>query len=203
MNVYEKVESLVRELINAIGEDVAREGLRDTPKRVAKMLLDELLAGYRMDPKQFVKTFDLDGVANEGLVVINDIPVKSVCEHHLLPIIGYAHIAYIPQGRVLGLSKFARIVDAFSRRLQIQERLTNQIADFIYEELKPRGVLVVIEALHLCALIRGIEEPLHMVTTAYRGAFTEDPALRREALNVICTRLRSSPLLELKTMIVP
>ncbi len=189
--VYERIEQLIRQLLIAIGEDPDREGLRETPKRVAKMLIEELLSGYFDDPRRYLKTFSVEEeevaapIRIGDVVVVNDIPVRSMCEHHMLPIIGLAHIAYIPNGRVLGLSKFARIVDAFARRLQIQERLTEQIADFIYSEISPQGVMVVIEAYHMCTIVRGVREPMKMVTVATRGRFSEDPALRSDVLTLV------------------
>ncbi len=178
------IEALVREFLKAIGENPWREGLKETPARVARMWVEELAAGYRDDPWRYVKVFRGDEGAG-GLVIVRDVPVRSVCEHHLMPFFGYAHIAYIPEGAVLGFSKFARIVDVFARRLQIQERLTKEIADFLYEALKPRGVLVIIDAIHTCAFVRGVEEPMHLITEEAKGCFSRDPALRREALNLI------------------
>ena len=189
--VYKKIEELVKELLQIIGEDPEREGLRETPRRVAKMLVEEMLSGYFDDPKRYLKTFSVEEeevaapIRIGDVVVVNDIPVRSMCEHHMLPIIGLAHIAYIPNGRVLGLSKFARIVNAFSRRLQIQERLTEQIADFIYNEISPQGVMVVIEAYHMCTIVRGVREPMKMITVATRGRFSEDPALRSDVLTLV------------------
>ncbi len=195
-SVYRRIEELVRELLRAIGEDPDREGLRDTPRRVAKMLVEELLSGYFDDPRRYLKTFSVDEeevsapIRMGDVVVVNDVPVRSMCEHHMLPIIGFAHIAYIPEGRVLGLSKFVRIVNAFARRLQIQERLTEQIADFIYNEISPRGAMVVIEAYHLCTVVRGVREPVRMVTVATRGRFAEDPSLRSDVLTLIFSQRR-------------
>jgi len=182
-----RIEALVREFIKSIGEDPEREGLRDTPARVARMWVEELAAGYGEDPWRYVKVFR-EGEGSGGLVVVRDIPVRSVCEHHLMPFFGYAHIAYVPNGAVLGFSKFARIVDVFARRLQIQERLTREVADFLYEALKPKGVMVVIDAIHTCALVRGVEEPMHLITEEVRGCFREDPSLRREALNLMLSK---------------
>lgn len=194
--VYKRIEELIRELIRVIGEDPDREGLRDTPRRVAKMLVEELLSGYFENPKRYLKTFSLEEeevaapIRIGDVVVVNDIPVRSMCEHHMLPIIGFAHVAYIPEGRVLGLSKFVRIVNAFSRRLQIQERLTEQIADFIYSEISPQGAMVVIEAYHLCTIVRGVREPVRMITVATRGRFAEDPSLRGDVLTLIFSQRR-------------
>ena len=200
-----RIEQLIQELLQLIGENAEREGLRETPKRVARTLLYELLCGYKIDPKQYLKSFSLDDADEVGVikadsfVVVMNIPIRSLCEHHLLPIIGLAHIAYIPSERVLGISKFARIVDAFARRLQIQERFTDQIADFIYREISPEGVLVLTEAIHLCTIIRGIQEPLKSITIAHRGRFTKDLNLRLQALTVISmNRTRDSVLVNIE-----
>ncbi len=186
---YRVVEDLIRKLIEVLGDDPSREGLRETPRRVAHMLLDELLSGYRQDPREVLKTFSVDegDVYTEfkGVVVVTDIPLVSMCEHHMLPIIGHVHVAYIPSGRVVGLSKLARLVDVYAKRLQIQERLTNQIADLLYREIAPRGVMVVTEAIHLCVAIRGIRSRLRMTCIACRGRFEEDGSLRREVLSYI------------------
>jgi len=187
-----KLEELVRELLLLIGEDPSREGLKETPARVARMWLEELSAGYREDPTTHLKTFTAtDAGLRNGVVVVRDIPVRSVCEHHLLPFFGYAHIVYVPNGAILGFSKFARIVDTFAKRLQVQERLTRQVADFLYEGLKPRGLIVLIDAIHTCALVRGVEEPMYLTTMEVRGIFKEDESLRREALALL---LQSSTL---------
>jgi len=188
------IESYVRQMLVEMGEDPSREGLRETPQRVAKMFVDELLSGYFDDPRKYLKTFSVEDESDysytariDDVVIVSDIPVRSLCEHHMLPIVGLAHIAYIPTRRVLGLSKFVRIVNAFSRRLQIQERLTEQIADFIHREVSPEGCLVVIEAYHLCTLIRGVHEPIRMTTVASRGRFAEDPHLRTQILSLVST----------------
>jgi len=186
---YEKVEWLVKEFLRVIGEDPEREGLRETPRRVSRMLLDELLIGYRYDPKEFLKLFEHEEEdyyeAYGDLVIVKDVAVRSLCEHHLLPFFGYAHIAYIPTKYILGLSKFSRIVNIFSRKLQVQERLTNQIADFIMEYVKAKGCLVVIEAIHTCALLRGVKENLKLITLSTRGVFSKDQRLRSEALSLM------------------
>ena len=149
----ERIERAVREILLAVGEDPEREGLEETPARVARRYA-EIVSGLQADPKQHLKFFDAGG--HDELVLVRDIPLYSVCEHHLLPFIGKCHIAYIPKnGRIIGLSKFARIVECFARRPQVQERLTAQIADFIEENLDPRGVAVFIEAEHLCMTMRG------------------------------------------------
>lgn len=187
---------ILRRFLEIIGEDPGREGLRETPRRVARMWLEELASGYRVSPEDFVKTFNLEADNGEediysvwnNIVIVYDIPVRSMCEHHLLPIMGTAAIAYIPGNKILGFSKFARIVDAFSRRLQVQERLTNQIADFMMSYLEAKGAVVVVEAIHLCALHRGIKEPLKMITRAVRGVFEQDQGLRREVIDLMRSR---------------
>jgi GTP cyclohydrolase I len=207
---YEKklrdLESLIKKFLIIIGEDPERDGLKDTPRRVAKMWLDELAIGYRLNAFDHLKKFNLENGddmyrRNGDIIIITDIPVRSMCEHHLLPIIGKASIAYIPNGYILGFSKFARIVDTLSRKLQIQERLTDQIADFIMENLKAKGVLVVIEAIHLCALQRGVKEPLRMITRSVRGLFKDDKSLKSEALALLFsnekTHDRSSLIIDL------
>jgi GTP cyclohydrolase IA len=169
----------VYDLLLAIGEDPSREGLRDTPQRVARMY-SELLAGERTDPKALINSaiFDAD---YHDMVLVTDIEFASLCEHHLLPFIGRAHVAYLPDGKVLGLSKIPRIVDMFARRLQLQERMTGQIADFLEEVIQPRGVAVVVEASHMCAAIRGVKKPASRMTTSImRGAYHTDTALREE-----------------------
>ena len=178
-----RIEKAVKEILLAVGEDVQREGLKGTPLRVAKMYA-ELLAGMHEDPRQHLR-----GVFAEKydeIVLLRDIPFYSICEHHLMPFIGTAHVAYLPAGTVLGVSKLARIVDCFTRRLQVQERLTNQIADFIMDSLKPQGVAVVLEASHSCMTIRGIKKPGSvMVTSALRGIFKRDPKSRSEVLGLM------------------
>jgi GTP cyclohydrolase IA len=147
-----------------------RAGTRDTPDRVARMYVDELCSGYEVDVAGLFRTFDHEGF--DGTVIVRDMPVTSVCEHHLVPFVGYAHVAYLPNGRIVGLSKIARVVDAFARRLQVQERLTKQIADAIEEHLHPRGLIVVVEAEHLCMTIRGVQKPgTRTVTPVMRGEF--------------------------------
>ncbi len=196
------VKNFVRELLVILGED-KRDSTKDTPERVARAFVDEFLRGYFEDPKQYLKTFTIgEGIESNkhseyskigDIVLVTNIPLKTLCEHHLLPIIGEVHIAYIPRERVLGLSKFARIVDAYARRLQMQERLTDQIADFIYRELSSRGVLVVIDAIHLCTFIRGVNEPLRMITMSFRGEFDFDKDLRREVLAMISQNIATNP----------
>jgi GTP cyclohydrolase I len=177
------IEDAVRQILLAVGEDVDREGLRHTPKRVAKMYA-ELLAGMRHDPKEHLRSVFREEY-NE-VVLLRDISFSSVCEHHIMPFIGKAHVAYLPDGQVLGVSKLARIVDCFARRLQVQERLTVQIADFLMDNLKPKGVAVVVEASHSCMTIRGIKKPGSvMVTSALRGIFIRDPKSRNEVLGLM------------------
>ncbi len=180
-----KVEAGVRLILEGIGEDLDRPGLRETPARVARMY-EEITSGLRQDPARV-----LDAVFDEGhdeLVMVRDIPMYSVCEHHLTVFHGKAHVAYIPneQGRITGLSKLARLVDGLARRPQIQERLTAQIADAMVERLQPRGALVVIEAEHLCLSMRGVRKPGTVtVTSAVRGSFRDSMSTRLEAMNLL------------------
>jgi GTP cyclohydrolase I len=181
-----RIEKAVREILSAVGEDLNRDGLKDTPARVARMY-SELLAGMREDPGVHLKK-----VFNENydeIVLLRDIPFYSVCEHHLMPFIGTAAVAYLPTGKILGVSKLARIVDCFARRLQTQERLTMQIADCLMSNLKPMGVAVVLEAAHSCMTIRGIKKPGSvMVTSAIKGSFRKDPRSRNEIMSLIRDR---------------
>jgi len=178
-----KIEKAVKEILLAVGEDIGREGIKGTPERVARMYA-ELLSGMREDPKEHLR-----GVFTEDydeIVLLRDIPFYSICEHHLMPFIGTAHVAYLPAGTVLGVSKLARVVDCFARRLQVQERLTDQIADFIMDSLKPRGVAVVLEASHSCMTIRGTRKPGSvMVTSSLRGIFKRDPKSRNEIMSLM------------------
>ena len=180
-----KIEHGVRLLLEGIGEDVNREGLKDTPKRVAAMY-KEIFGGFDKDPREVLHvTFEEN---HEEMVLVKDIPFYSVCEHHLMPFLGKAHVAYIPgtDGRICGISKLARVVDVVSKRLQVQERLTTQIADTLTERLKPRGVMVVIEAEHLCMSMRGINKPGSVtVTSAVRGIFKTKLNSRQEMLALI------------------
>jgi GTP cyclohydrolase I len=179
----ERIEKAVKEILLAVGEDINREGLKKTPERVGKMYA-ELLAGMREDPKVHLRSVFTENY--DEIVLLRDIPFYSICEHHLMPFIGSAHVAYLPTGMVLGVSKLARIVDCFARRLQTQERLTYQIADFIMNSLKPMGVTVVLEASHSCMTIRGIKKPgSTMVTSALRGIFKKDPRSRNEVLSLM------------------
>jgi GTP cyclohydrolase I len=179
----DRIKKAVTEILLAVGEDTERDGLKKTPERVARMYA-ELLAGMNEDPKEHLKS-----VFNENydeIVLLRNIPFYSICEHHLMPFIGTAAVAYLPSGMVLGVSKLARIVDCFARRLQSQERLTYQIADFVMTNLKPRGVAVVLEASHSCMTIRGIKKPgSMMVTSALRGIFRRDPRSRNEVLSLM------------------
>ena len=180
-----RIERAVREILEAVGEDPDREGLRDTPARVAAMY-EEIFCGLRDTPDQHLSvTFSAD---HDEMVMVKDIDLYSVCEHHLVPFIGKAHVAYIPNtdGRITGLSKLARLVDSYSRRPQVQERLTTQIADEIARTLEPRGVLVVIEAEHLCMSMRGVRKPgTTTITSAVRGLFRDSVMTRNEALDFI------------------
>jgi GTP cyclohydrolase I len=179
----EKIEKAVKDILTAVGEDTNRDGLKKTPERVARMY-EELLGGMQEDPAVHLKSVFTENY--EEIVLLRDIPFYSICEHHLMPFIGSAHIAYLPSGMILGVSKLARIVDCFARRLQTQERLTFQIADFIMDRLKPQGVTVVLEASHSCMTIRGIKKPGSvMVTSALRGIFKKDPRSRNEVLSLM------------------
>ena len=178
-----RIEKAVREMLLAVGEDVEREGLKKTPERVARMYA-ELLAGMHEDPKEHLLSVFSENY--DEIVLLRNIPFYSICEHHLMPFIGKAHVAYLPSGAILGISKLARIVDCFARRLQAQERLTYQIADFIMNNLKTQGVAVVLEASHSCMTIRGIKKPgSAMVTSAVRGIFKKDPKTRNEVMSLI------------------
>lgn len=180
----ESIRASVKDMLVAFGEDPERQGLLRTPERVAKMY-HELLAGYRVDPIALVNDAIFD-VAYDEMVVVRDIEFYSLCEHHMLPFVGRAHVAYIPSNRVIGLSKIPRVVDLFARRLQVQERMTRQIADLLYELLHPRGVAVVVEALHLCSMIRGVKKhDSRMTTSTMLGTFKTDLALRMEFLDNI------------------
>ena len=179
----EKIEKAIKDILDALGEDTAREGIKLTPKRVASMYA-ELLAGSKEDPADCVKSMFKEKC--DEIILLRDIPFYSICEHHLMPFIGKAHVAYLPAEYVVGVSKLARIVDCFARRLQVQERLTAQIADFLNEHLKPQGVAIVLEAAHSCMTIRGIKKPGSiMVTSALRGIFKRDPRSRAEVLNLM------------------
>ena len=178
-----RIERAVREILIAVGEDPDREGLRKTPNRVARSYA-ELMAGLRIDPRVYLRTVFKDGY--NQVVLLRNIPFHSMCEHHLLPFTGHAHVAYLPDGKVLGLSKIARLVDAFALRPQIQERLTDQVADALMDGLQPLGAVCVVEATHNCMTMRGIKkEGTTMVTSAIRGVFQTDAASRSEVLALI------------------
>lgn len=180
-----RIEQAVRMLIEAIGDDPEREGVQDTPARVAEMY-EEIFAGIGRDPEELITV--VRGAEHDEMIMVRDIPLYSVCEHHLLPWVGKAHVAYIPSkdGRITGLSKIARVVDLCAKRLQVQERLTTEIADAIERALEPRGVFVVIEAEHLCMTMRGIRKPgSRTVTSAVRGLFRSDARTRQEAMTLI------------------
>jgi GTP cyclohydrolase I len=181
----EEAESAVRTLIRWIGDDPDREGLLDTPARVTRAW-EEFGAGYEQDPKEILaRTFE-EIAGYDEMVVLRDIGFESHCEHHMLPIIGRAHVAYLPRKRVVGISKLARIVEAFAKRLQIQEKMTAEIADTIQEVLDPHGVAVVIDAAHHCMTTRGVRRAgVNMVTSRMLGAFRKDPSTRREFLAMI------------------
>jgi GTP cyclohydrolase I len=182
-----KIEAGVRLVLEGIGEDPDRPGLQGTPRRVA-LMYKEICAGLHHDPRKLIHTIPAED--HDEMVIVKDIPIHSLCEHHLLPFIGVAHVAYIPKGgQIIGLSKLARVVDLMAKRPQIQERLTTEIADLLYEELEPTGVMVVIEARHLCMEMRGVKKPgSKTVTSALRGGFLKDPRTRAEALSLIRNR---------------
>ncbi len=179
----ERIARAVREILIAVGEDPDREGLRETPRRVARMY-EELFRGLHMDPRAQLRTFFTEKY--DEMVVLRDVPFNSMCEHHLMPFEGKAHIAYIPDGKVVGLSKLARVVDAFALRPQVQERLTTQLADAIMQELDAQGAAVVIEAVHTCMTCRGVKKPGSvMVTSAIRGVCASNPSTRMEAMGLL------------------
>ena len=181
----ERIERAVRDILEAFGEDPDRDGLLDTPRRIAKMY-EEIFSGLHEDPaKHLTVTFEAD---HDEMVMVRDIPIHSMCEHHLIPFAGRAHVAYIPgdDGRITGLSKIARLVDGYAKRPQVQERLTAQIADAITATLKPRGALVLIEAEHFCMSMRGVKKPGSLtITSAVRGLFKSNAATRAEAMSLI------------------
>jgi GTP cyclohydrolase I len=178
------LESAISQLLMAVGENTKREGLRYTPKRVARMY-SELLNGYHVDPKAMINGALFD-ITYDEMVLVRDIEFYSLCEHHILPFMGRAHVAYIPDGKVIGLSKIPRIVDMYARRLQVQERMTRQVADFLRDLLRPQGVAVVVEAVHLCSKMRGVKKhDARMTTSAMHGAFRANLATRQEFLDNI------------------
>jgi len=178
-----RVEAAVRELLVSIGEDPGREGLVDTPRRIADMYA-EIFGGRLIDPTEYLKVgFE---VAHDEMVILRNIPFYSMCEHHFLPFHGEAHVGYVPDGRVVGISKLARVVEAFARRPQIQEQLTSQVANAIMDVLQPDGVAVVVEAEHLCMTMRGVKKPgSRMVTSAMRGTFKKSDVTRGEFLSLV------------------
>lgn len=184
-----RIENAVREILLAIGEDPDREGLQETPHRVAAMYA-EIFSGLHDDPRRHLKMFQESN--NEEMVIVRDIPMYSMCEHHLLPFVGKAHIAYIPRdGKVIGLSKLARIVDLYAKRPQLQERLTSQVADFLDEELNPLGVAVIMEAEHLCMTMRGARAAgAKTRTSALRGIMRTDAKTRAEAISLLNGEVR-------------
>ena len=179
------IEQGINLILKGIGEDPSRQGLIGTPRRVAEMY-EELFSGIGKDPsKELQPLFD---EKHDEMIIVKDIPFYSVCEHHMIPFVGKAHIAYVPNksGKIVGLSKLTRVLDVVSRRLQVQERLTTQVADIIMENLKPRGTMVIIEAEHFCMSIRGVKKPNTItITSAVRGLFRENPASRAEAMSLI------------------
>lgn len=178
------MENLIRGLLFELGEDPEREGLKKTPGRVKRMF-ESLTKGYREDPHQLINGAIYEANYDE-MVLIKNLEFYSLCEHHLLPFFGRVHLAYVPNGKLIGLSKLARLVEMFSRRLQVQERMTNEIAKIIEEHLSPKGVAVVIEAQHLCMQMRGVEKPGSVaITSAMLGKFREDPRTRAEFVNLI------------------
>ncbi len=181
---FPTIEESIQKILQAVKEDPTREGLKDTPARVARMYA-ELLSGYWADPEEIVNGA-LFNISYDEMVIVRDIEFFSLCEHHMLPFLGRVHVAYIPNGRVIGLSKIPRIVDMYARRLQVQERMTRQTADFIRDLLKPQGVAVVVEAIHLCSMMRGVKKhEARMTTSAMHGAFRANLATRQEFLDNI------------------
>ncbi len=181
---FPTIEESIQKILQAVKEDPTREGLKDTPARVARMYA-ELLSGYWADPEEIVNGA-LFNISYDEMVIVRDIEFFSLCEHHMLPFLGRVHVAYIPNGRVIGLSKIPGIVDMYARRLQVQERMTRQTADFIRDLLKPQGVAVVVEAIHLCSMMRGVKKhEARMTTSAMHGAFRANLATRQEFLDNI------------------
>ncbi|MCR4414105.1 MAG: GTP cyclohydrolase I FolE [Thermoguttaceae bacterium] len=178
-----RIERAIREVLCAVGEDPDREGLRETPRRVARMYA-ELFSGLREDPRTHLRKFFTEKY--DEIVLVRDISFESVCEHHLMPFMGKAHLGYLPNGRVVGLSKLARVVEGVARRPQVQERMTETIADLVMEELQPKGVAVVVEAVHTCMTVRGVRKPGSVcVTSAMKGAFRNNPSTRAEIMTLI------------------
>jgi GTP cyclohydrolase IA len=181
---FESIRNAVLEIIKGVGEDPEREGLKNTPDRVSRMYA-ELLSGYSVDPEKIINGA-LFNINYDEMVLVRDIEFYSLCEHHMLPFLGRAHVAYLPKGKVIGLSKIPRIVEMYARRLQVQERMTRQIADLLQETLEPHGVAVVVEAMHLCSMMRGVKKhDARMTTSAMHGAFRANLATRQEFLENI------------------
>lgn len=181
---FASVRNAVEDIIKAVGEDPEREGLRNTPDRVSRMYA-ELLSGYNADPEKIINGA-LFHINYDEMVLVRDIEFYSLCEHHMLPFLGRAHVAYLPKGKVIGLSKIPRIVEMYARRLQVQERMTRQIADILQETLEPHGVAVVVEAMHLCSMMRGVKKhDARMTTSAMHGTFRTNLATRQEFLENI------------------
>lgn len=181
---FESVRDAVVQIIKGVGEDPEREGLQNTPDRVSRMYT-ELLSGYSADPEKIINGA-LFHINYDEMVLVRDIEFYSLCEHHMLPFLGRAHVAYLPKGKVIGLSKIPRIVEMYARRLQVQERMTRQIADLLQETLEPHGVAVVVEAMHLCSMMRGVKKhDARMTTSAMHGTFRTNSATRQEFLENI------------------
>ncbi|HEY3474332.1 MAG TPA: GTP cyclohydrolase I FolE [Anaerolineales bacterium] len=181
---FETIRKAVLEVLRAVGEDPEREGLINTPERVSRMYA-ELLSGYTSDPEKIINGA-LFNINYDEMVLVRDIEFYSLCEHHMLPFLGRAHVAYLPKGKVIGLSKIPRIVDMYARRLQVQERMTRQIADLLQTTLEPHGVAVVVEAVHMCSMMRGVKKhDARMTTSAMQGAFRANLATRQEFLDNI------------------
>src|SRR5215216_1513048 len=181
---FDAIRKAVLDVIKAVGEDPEREGLKNTPDRVSRMYA-ELLSGYSADPEKIINGA-LFHINYDEMVLVRDIEFYSLCEHHMLPFLGRAHVAYLPKGKVIGLSKIPRIVDMYARRLQVQERMTRQIADFLQTTLQPHGVAVVVEGMHLCSMMRGVKKhDARMTTSAMHGTFRANPATRQEFLENI------------------
>ena len=180
-----KIERAIEEILEAIGEDKNREGLKETPQRVAKMF-NEIFSGYGETADDLVKIFN-EKYRSDEIIAVTDIPFCSMCEHHMMPFYGKVSIAYLPKDeKIIGISKFSRIINYFSKRLQVQERLTKQISDFLYEKLDPFGIIVIIEAEHMCMTMRGVQKPgSKTVTTIVRGAFAEDFTLQQTFLQMV------------------
>jgi GTP cyclohydrolase I len=184
MEKRQKIETAVHNILSAIGEDPARDGLQRTPQRVAEMFT-EIFAGYEIHADEFLRQslFDVD---YDEMILVKDIEFYSMCEHHMLPFYGRVHVAYVPNDKIIGLSQIPRLVEMYARRLQVQERMTQQIAQSLYDVLQPQGVGVIVEGAHFCAMMRGVEkEQMRMVTSAMRGTFKSLPATRNEFLSLI------------------